>query len=74
MVPFRALDIPVLYMVGKSSPQSSLGVAQLLTAALPRVEVMEFEGLGHMGPVTHPERVNAAIAEYLGRYVDFSIT
>lgn len=71
---FRALNIPVLYMVGRSSPQSSLGVAQLLTAVLPRVEVMEFDGLGHMGPVTHPERVNAAIAEYLGRYVDFSIT
>jgi pimeloyl-ACP methyl ester carboxylesterase len=29
------------------------------------VEVVEFEKLGHMGPVTHPEPVNAAIREFL---------
>ena len=33
--------------------------------ALPRVEVLEFAELGHMGPVTHPEQVNAAIARFL---------
>lgn len=63
---FRGLDIPVLYMTGSNSPASSLGVARLLTRALPRVEVVAFEGLGHMGPVTHPEVVNAAIADFLG--------
>jgi pimeloyl-ACP methyl ester carboxylesterase len=31
------------------------------------VEVVEFEGLGHMGPVTHPEVVNEAISEFLER-------
>lgn len=66
---FEDLDIPVLYMIGKSSPQSSLGVARLLTAVLPRVEVIEFEGLGHMGPVTHPKLVNGAIADFLDRHV-----
>ena len=45
---FQALDIPVLYMVGKRSPASSRGVAQVLTNTLPRVEVVEFEDLGHM--------------------------
>jgi len=29
--------------------------------------VVEFEELGHMGPVTHPEPVNAAIRTFLGR-------
>ena len=62
---FRSLDIPVLYMVGKRSTASAHGVARLLTGALPRVEVMEFEKLGHMGPVTHPEPVNAAILKFL---------
>ncbi|WP_395056411.1 alpha/beta fold hydrolase [Polaromonas sp.] len=66
---FRDLDIPTLYMVGKSSPPSALGVARLLTAVLPRVELMTFDGLGHMGPVTHPERVNDAIADFLDRRV-----
>ncbi len=63
---FRSLDIPVLYMVGKRSTTSARGVARLLTNALPRVEVVEFEELGHMGPVTHPDRVNDVIARFLG--------
>ena len=64
---FADLDIPVLYMTGKDSPASSLSVARLLTAVLPRVEVIEFEGLGHMAPLTHPHVVNAAITEFLAR-------
>jgi pimeloyl-ACP methyl ester carboxylesterase len=62
---FRDLKIPVLYMTGSDSPASSLAVARLLTRTLPQVEVVELKGLGHMGPVTHPERVNEAIARFL---------
>ena len=54
-----------LQLVGSESPPSSRGVARLLTRALPRVETVELEGLGHMGPVTHPEVVNATIARFL---------
>ena len=64
---FRALDRPVLYMVGARSPVSSRSVARLLTAALPNVQVVEFPELGHMGPVTHPDVVNAAVAEFLAK-------
>jgi pimeloyl-ACP methyl ester carboxylesterase len=64
---FTELNVPVLYMIGKNSPASSRGVARVLTRALPRVEVVEFEGLGHMGPVTHPEVVNEAISNFLER-------
>lgn len=64
---FRTLDIPVLYMVGKESTPSALGVARLLTQALPRVEFREFEGLGHMGPITHPQLVNEAVADFFAR-------
>jgi pimeloyl-ACP methyl ester carboxylesterase len=62
---FAALRVPALFMTGKDSPASSLGVARLLTRTLPRVEVIEFEGLGHMGPVTHPDVVNGAISRFL---------
>jgi pimeloyl-ACP methyl ester carboxylesterase len=62
---FRSLDVPVLYMVGKRSTAAAHGVARLLTSALPRVEVVEFDDLGHMGPVTHPDPVNRAIARFL---------
>jgi hypothetical protein len=42
-------------------------VARLLTGALPRVEVVCFEQLGHMGPVTHPEIVNVTICSFLDK-------
>lgn len=64
---FAELDVPVLYMVGKASPAPSRAVARLLTSVLPRVEVLEFEDLGHMGPVTHPPVVNEAICRFLQR-------
>jgi pimeloyl-ACP methyl ester carboxylesterase len=62
---FRDLSIPVLYMTGSQSPASSLGVARLLTRVLPNVEVIDFAGLGHMAPVTHPDPINQAIARFL---------
>jgi pimeloyl-ACP methyl ester carboxylesterase len=62
---FAALDLPVLLMVGRESPASSRDVAQLLAATLPRVQVVELAGLGHMGPVTHAEVVNDRIDAFL---------
>jgi pimeloyl-ACP methyl ester carboxylesterase len=64
---FRALHIPVLYMVGTCSTPSARGVARLLVTALPHVELVEFADLGHMGPVTHPDAVNHVIAQFLAR-------
>jgi pimeloyl-ACP methyl ester carboxylesterase len=62
---FRALDMPVLYMLGKRSTAAAHGVAKRLIPVLPRVEVVEFDNLGHMGPVTHPQPVNDTIARFL---------
>jgi len=62
---FSALNIPVLYMLGANSPASSHAVARLLTPVLPHVEVVEFAGVGHMGPITHPDLINDAIAGFL---------
>ena len=59
------VDVPVLLMTGSESPASSRGVARLLAQALPRVQVAAFDGLGHMGPVTHPDTVNDALARFL---------
>ena len=59
--------MPVLLLAGGRTTTSARGVTRLLAATLPRVEVQEFAELGHMGPVTHPEPVNAAIARFLER-------
>jgi pimeloyl-ACP methyl ester carboxylesterase len=62
---FADLDVPVLYLTASESPASVRGVARLLTKVLPRVTAIEVEGVGHMAPVTHPDRINALIERYL---------
>lgn len=62
---FAALNFPILYMLGERSPESAHAVARILIPMLPLVRVVEFPGLGHMGPITHPEVVNAEIAKFL---------
>jgi len=64
---FGALQMPVLYLLGAESPASAHAVARHLVPVLPQVTVIEFPGLGHMGPVTHPQTVNEAIASFLGQ-------
>ena len=66
---FSRLDIPVLYMMGKDSPAPSRSVGRLLTQVLPQVELVEFEGVGHMGPITDAEQINESIARFLERRV-----
>ena len=62
---FDAIDVPTLFLTGTRSKASVRAIARLLTAVLPRVRVEEIEGVGHMAPVTHPERVNPLIERFL---------
>jgi len=62
---FRSLDVPVLLLTGTRSTAAARRVAGLLGAALPRVQVEEIEGAGHMAPVTHPQQINALIERFL---------
>jgi pimeloyl-ACP methyl ester carboxylesterase len=62
---FAAIDVPTLFLTGTKSKPSARAVARLLTAVLPRVRVEEIEGVGHMAPVTHPDRVNPLIERFL---------
>jgi len=69
---FATLEVPILYITGSESPASARAVAQLLTKNLPRVTVVELDGVGHMAPVTHPDPVNALIEGHLERCHDRS--
>lgn len=69
---FAKLDIPILYMLGGSSPESAHAVARVLLPVLRGAKVLEFPNLGHMAPVTHPDVVNAEIAKFLGEIQAFS--
>jgi pimeloyl-ACP methyl ester carboxylesterase len=62
---FGALATPVLCMYGEDSPESSLSVVRVLRETLPNVTMAPQPGMGHMGPITHPERVNSQVAQFL---------
>jgi pimeloyl-ACP methyl ester carboxylesterase len=62
---FASLDVPVLCITGSASPVSARAVTQLLAALMPRSVAVELDGVGHMAPITHADRVNALIARHL---------
>lgn len=65
---FQALQMPVLLMQGSDTTTSARAVSTLLARTLPRLETRTCDGLGHLGPITHPAIVDAAIEEFLGHY------
>jgi len=64
----RSLRVPTLLLYGEDSPDSTRDITRLLARILPCRELLEFDGLGHMGPMEDPDRVNATIAEFVGRH------
>ncbi len=63
---FATLPIETRCLLGTRSPTSTTRITRLLASALPRVSLVELPGLGHMGPVTHADVVNAEIEAFLG--------
>ncbi len=64
---YQFMDIPVKFMIGGQSPQPVRSIAAILQETIPGGMIERFTELGHMGPVTNPEIINAAIAEFLDR-------
>lgn len=61
----RALTMPTLLLTGSGSTLAARSVIRVLRAYLPHAASVEIPDLGHMGPVTHPQPVNRAIAAFL---------
>jgi pimeloyl-ACP methyl ester carboxylesterase len=66
----RSLDIPCLLVTGTHSTAAARRALRILRETLPGARVVELDGLGHMGPITHPELVDAAIASFLAQNVE----
>lgn len=64
----RSLDIPCLLMTGTRSTAAARLATRLLDDALPQARMLELDGLGHLGPITHPERVDAPVEAFLSRH------
>ncbi len=59
---YSKLDFPVLLLRGENALHPSRLIVEALAAALPMTRLQVIAGAGHMGPLTHPESVAAAIA------------
>ncbi|WP_153041185.1 alpha/beta fold hydrolase [Paraburkholderia monticola] len=69
---YTALRIPVLIMRGQHAPVPTRAIAEHLPMLLPAARLAVVEGAGHMGPVTHADKVNAAIVRHIAE-VDSTI-
>lgn len=62
---WRTLTMPVHLMGGTRSPLPARQVGALLAELLPQAGGLTLTGLGHLAPLTHAERVLAALPEWL---------
>ena len=61
----RSLDVPCLLLTGSRTTAAARRALRLLRETLPRADVIEFEGLGHLGPITHPTRFDEAVEAFI---------
>jgi pimeloyl-ACP methyl ester carboxylesterase len=61
---YAELRCPILILRGEHAPAPTRVIAEIL-GQLPTTRLLVVEGAGHMGPLTDPARVNAAIVRHL---------
>ena len=69
---YRDLGVPARLMAGNRGPRTARRVAGLLGSAFGERSFTIIDGVGHMAPVTHPERVNPYIIRHLARFSQLS--
>lgn len=60
-------EMPMLLMTGSDTTTAARVIHTLLRIRLPHAAHETLPGMGHMGPITHAEAVNARIAAFLQR-------
>jgi len=66
---YARLDAPVLYLAGRATRLSARRMTELMTYALPNVELEMLDGMAHLGPITHADDVAGRIALSLRKHV-----
>jgi pimeloyl-ACP methyl ester carboxylesterase len=60
-----AIDVATLLLLGANSNRPTRALGDILVGALPRLRRIDMEGVGHMAPLTHPDRVNPLIDAFV---------
>ncbi len=63
----RRFDFPVAVLRGELSPAPTRRIAALLSERILGASLTTVPGAGHMLPITHPGRVNAAVVSHIER-------
>ena len=61
------LHVPVRLFCGSATRAAARRIVELFYDFAPQAEMHVLDGLGHMGPVTHPDVVNPLIVEHVMR-------
>jgi pimeloyl-ACP methyl ester carboxylesterase len=64
---YATITAPTLLLGGERTPPTERRTLERLAEALPHARLTLFPDMGHMGPITHADVVNAAIAAHLAR-------
>jgi pimeloyl-ACP methyl ester carboxylesterase len=64
---YAKLRIPTLVMRGEHAPAPTRLIAETLPALMPSAKLIVVPEAGHMGPLTHAQAVNAAIAHHIAQ-------
>ena len=64
---YTRLTMPVLWLEGEATRLPPKAVARRLLPALADARQVRIAGAGHMGPITHPDAVNAEILRFVRR-------
>lgn len=59
------LEMPCLLMSGTRSTTAARRATGVLRATLPNARALDFDGLGHLGPITHARAVDAAVEAFV---------
>ena len=67
---YGQLDIPTLLLWGEQAPSSTREIVRMLMRAMKDARGAGLSGVGHMGPVTHPDIVNPLIKQFIEKHAD----
>lgn len=59
---YGKLDMPLRLITGSTSPLPARKVADLLARHCPQAELVRLNGVGHMGPISHPSAIASLLA------------
>lgn len=65
----RQISCPTIILCGREDAITPLGLQQEMVAEIDGAELIIVDNCGHLSPIEQPTRVNAALAQWLGKIV-----